>query len=119
MRISDWSSDVCSSDLKRWTAEFFATNLFNTVQVGNLFRGIGFTDVAGGGGPEITSYKPPRMYGVRAAFAFSSTGSILGAPIAARSQPAAILFRKWRFPPPPPFGTFPGPGPPTRTSRPH
>src|SRR3546814_1826278 len=55
---------------KRWTAEFFATNLFNTVQVGNLFRGIGFTDVAGGGGPEITSYKPPRMYGVRAAFAF-------------------------------------------------
>src|SRR3546814_1245877 len=96
MRISDWSSDVCSSDLfnrdtafpvpagsdlapsynnvdlrlfyyspdKRWTAEFFATNLFNTVQVGNLFRGIGFTDVAGGGGPEITSYKPPRMYGV-------------------------------------------------------
>src|SRR3546814_7675666 len=63
MRISDWSSDVCSSDL--WTAEFFATNLFNTVQVGNLFRGIGFTDVAGGGGPEITSYKPPRMYGVR------------------------------------------------------
>src|SRR3546814_14245774 len=66
MRISDWSSDVCSSDLKRWTAEFFATNLFNTVQVGNLFRGIGFTDVAGGGGPEITSYKPPRMYGVRA-----------------------------------------------------
>jgi iron complex outermembrane receptor protein len=55
---------------KRWTGEIFATNVFDTAQVGNLFRGIGFTDVVGGGGPELVSYRPPRMYGVRVAFAF-------------------------------------------------
>lgn len=70
---SDYAEDYTNVDARliydtpdqRWTAELFATNLFDTVQTGNLFRSIGFTDISGGGGLETVSYRPPRQYGVR------------------------------------------------------
>jgi iron complex outermembrane receptor protein len=55
---------------KRWTGEIFATNIFDTAQVGNVFRGLGFVDVPGGGGPELVSYRPPRMFGARVGYSF-------------------------------------------------
>ncbi|BAI98477.1 TonB-dependent receptor [Sphingobium sp. TA15] len=54
----------------RWTGEVFVTNLFDTVQTGNVFRGIGFNDVPGGGGAEVVTYKPPRQYGLRIGYKF-------------------------------------------------
>ncbi|WP_234703232.1 TonB-dependent receptor [Sphingobium chlorophenolicum] len=53
-----------------WTGELFVTNLFDTVQTGNVFRGIGFNDVPGGGGAEVVTYKPPRQYGFRIGYKF-------------------------------------------------
>ena len=50
--------------------ELAATNLFDTVQVGNLFRGIGFNDIPGGGGDENVTYNPPRQFMVRVGIEF-------------------------------------------------
>lgn len=49
----------------QWNVELYMTNVFDTVQEGNVFRGIGFLDIPGGGGPEQVTYNPPRQYGVR------------------------------------------------------
>ena len=57
-----------SSDI--WTVELSATNLTDEQQVGNVFRGIGFLDVAGGGGPEQITYNAPRQIGVRVGYRF-------------------------------------------------
>ncbi|WP_255265447.1 TonB-dependent receptor [Sphingobium chlorophenolicum] len=75
---SDFAPSYQSVDLRaflyskdrKWTGELFMTNVFNTVQIGNVFRGIGFTDVAGGGGPELVTYKPPRQFGLRIGYSF-------------------------------------------------
>lgn len=45
-----------------YTVEFGVTNVFNSVQEGNVFRGIGFLDIPGGGGPEEITYNPPRQF---------------------------------------------------------
>lgn len=55
---------------QRWTGEVFVTNVFDTAQTGNLFRSIGFTDVPGGGGLEMVTYRPPRQIGARIGFRF-------------------------------------------------
>lgn len=55
---------------ERWTAEFAATNVFNTAQVGNLFRGIGFNDIPGGGGGENITYNAPRQFMGRVGYRF-------------------------------------------------
>lgn len=54
----------------KWTLELSATNLTDREQEGNVFRGIGFLDVAGGGGPEQVTYKPPRQIAVRVGYRF-------------------------------------------------
>lgn len=54
----------------KWTGELSATNLTDEVQEGNVFRGIGFLDVAGGGGPEQVTYNPPRQVAFRLAYVF-------------------------------------------------
>ncbi|MEM1104152.1 MAG: TonB-dependent receptor [Pseudomonadota bacterium] len=46
----------------RYTVEFAVTNVFDTAQTGNLFRGIGFNDIPGGGGGENVTYNPPRQF---------------------------------------------------------
>ena len=53
-----------------WTVELSATNLLDEEQEGNVFRGIGFLDVAGGGGPEQITYNPPRQIGLRVGYRF-------------------------------------------------
>lgn len=53
-----------------WTIELAATNVFDTAQVGNLFRGIGFNDIPGGGGLENVTYNPPRQVMARVARKF-------------------------------------------------
>lgn len=58
------------SDSEAWTVEFAVTNLFDSVQEGNILRGIGFLDIGGGGGPEEVTYNPPRQYSGRVSFAF-------------------------------------------------
>ena len=45
--------------------ELYASNIFDTVQEGSIFRGIGFMDEPGGGGQEFVTYNPPRQVGVR------------------------------------------------------
>lgn len=54
----------------RWTVELSATNLTDEAQEGNVFRGIGFLDVPGGGGPEQITYNPPRQVGLRLGYRF-------------------------------------------------
>jgi len=54
----------------RYSVEAYLTNAFNTVQIGNVFRDIGFLDIPGGGGPENITYKPPRQFGVTVGFKF-------------------------------------------------
>src|SRR3546814_14206580 len=47
MRISDWSSDVCSSDLAGQAPLFYAFNLEDHVPANHLLRGIGrFLDLS-------------------------------------------------------------------------
>lgn len=53
-----------------YSVEAYLTNAFNTVQIGNVFRDIGFLDTPGGGGPENITYKPPRQFGVTFGFNF-------------------------------------------------
>ena len=53
-----------------WTVELSATNLTDEEQEGNVFRGIGFLDVEGGGGPEQVSYNPPRQVALRVGYMF-------------------------------------------------
>lgn len=55
---------------ERFTLEFAVTNLFDTAQEGNVFRGIGFLDVPGGGGPEEVTYNPPRQFSGRVGVKF-------------------------------------------------
>ncbi|MEM9880535.1 MAG: TonB-dependent receptor, partial [Pseudomonadota bacterium] len=70
---SDLAEDYTNVNLRllwhdnddKWNAEVFVTNLFDTVQEGNVFRGIGFLDVPGGGGPEQVTYNPPRQFGIQ------------------------------------------------------
>lgn len=49
---------------ERYSLEGYVTNVFDSVQIGNVFRDIGFLDTPGGGGPENITYRPPRQYGV-------------------------------------------------------
>src|SRR3546814_6999433 len=42
MRISDWSSDVCSSDLEYWTAVGWLNELGTAGQAGLISPGLGF-----------------------------------------------------------------------------
>lgn len=58
------------SEDSKWTAEFAATNVFDTEQEGNILRGIGFLDIPGGGGPEEVTYNPPRQISGRIGYAF-------------------------------------------------
>ncbi|WP_262695666.1 TonB-dependent receptor [Kordiimonas aquimaris] len=58
------------SEDSRYSLEAYLTNAFNTVQIGNVFRDIGFLDIPGGGGPENITYKPPRQFGVTFGFNF-------------------------------------------------
>ncbi len=53
-----------------WTVEASVTNLTDEVQEGNILRGIGFNDEAGGGGQEFITYNPPRQWGLRIARRF-------------------------------------------------
>jgi len=55
---------------ERFSLEAYMTNVFDSVQIGNVFRDIGFLDTPGGGGPENITYRPPRQYGVTAGFRF-------------------------------------------------
>src|SRR3546814_3962121 len=59
MRISDWSSDVCSSDLKpllgRW--RWFAVTLCTTIATGILFWGVAE--------PLFHLNEPPKMLGLK------------------------------------------------------
>ncbi|PCI48229.1 MAG: TonB-dependent receptor [Alphaproteobacteria bacterium] len=48
-----------------WTVEGSVTNVFDEVQTGNILRGVGFLDEAGGGGQEFITYNPPRQWGLR------------------------------------------------------
>lgn len=48
-----------------WTVEASVTNVFDTIQEGNILRGIGFNDEIGGGGQEFITYNPPRQWGLR------------------------------------------------------
>ena len=75
---SDLADDYSNLNLRmfwysaddRWTVELSATNLTDEEQEGNVFRGIGFLDVAGGGGPEQVTYNPPRQIALRMGFRF-------------------------------------------------
>lgn len=58
------------SEDEKYSLEAYLTNAFNTVQIGNVFRDIGFLDIPGGGGPENVTYKPPRQFGVTFGFNF-------------------------------------------------
>ncbi len=58
------------SEDDRYSLEAYLTNAFNTVQIGNVFRDIGFLDTPGGGGPENITYKPPRQFGATFGFKF-------------------------------------------------
>lgn len=53
-----------------WTAEVAATNLTDELQIGNLFRDIGFHDIPGGGGLERVTYNPPRLVSLRVGYHF-------------------------------------------------
>lgn len=55
---------------ERFSLEGYVTNLFDSVQTGNVFRDINFLDIPNGGGPENVTYRPPRQYGVTAGFRF-------------------------------------------------
>lgn len=55
---------------EKWIVELAATNLFDTVQEGNVFRGIGFHDVGGHGGQEAVTYNPPRQISGRIGLKF-------------------------------------------------
>jgi iron complex outermembrane recepter protein len=59
-----------TSASERLTLELAATNLTDEVQEGNVFRGIGFLDVPGGGGLQEIAYNPPRLISGRIAFRF-------------------------------------------------
>jgi iron complex outermembrane recepter protein len=58
------------SQNERYSLELYATNMFNTTQIGNVFRDIGFLDIPGGGGPEAVTYRPPRQFGGTFGFNF-------------------------------------------------
>lgn len=55
---------------EHFSLQGYVTNLFDSAQIGNVFRDIGFLDTGGGGGPENITYRPPRQYGVTAGFKF-------------------------------------------------
>ena len=55
---------------EQWTVELSVTNLTDEEQEGNVFRNIGFSDIAGGGGMENISYNPPRQWAVRVGYSF-------------------------------------------------
>lgn len=55
---------------ERFSLQGYVTNLFNSTQIGNVFRDIGFLGTAGDGGPENITYRPPRQYGITAGFKF-------------------------------------------------
>ena len=55
---------------EKWTIELSVTNLTDEKQEGNILRGIGFLDIAGGGGPENITYNPPRQWGLRLGYHF-------------------------------------------------
>ncbi len=59
-----------TSENERYNAQLFVTNLFDTVQEGNLLRGVGFVDEPGGGGQEFVTYRAPQQYGVTVGFKF-------------------------------------------------
>ena len=75
---SDLADDYTSTNARvfwfspneSWTVEAAVTNLTDENQEGNVFRGIGFTDIAGGGGPEEITYNPPRQWSVRVGYSF-------------------------------------------------
>ena len=75
---SDLAEDYTNTNLRifyhsaddRWTFELAATNLTDEVQEGNVFRGIGFLDIPGGGGPEEVTYNSPRLISGRIAYRF-------------------------------------------------
>ena len=54
----------------RWTLELAATNVFNTAQIANLTRDVGFNDIPNGGGGELVTYKPPRQFTIRVGVEF-------------------------------------------------
>lgn len=54
-----------TSEDELWTVEASVTNVFDEVQEGNILRGVGFLDEAGGGGQEFITYNPPRQWGFR------------------------------------------------------
>lgn len=54
----------------KWTVELSVTNLTDEEQEGNVFRNIGFNDIAGGGGKENIAYNPPRQWAVRVGYTF-------------------------------------------------
>jgi iron complex outermembrane recepter protein len=53
-----------------WTVEAFVTNLTDEEQIGNILRGPGFVDIAGGGGTELVTYNAPRQWGIRLGYEF-------------------------------------------------
>jgi len=59
-----------TSEDETFNAQLFVTNLFDTVQEGNLLRGVGFVDEPGGGGQEFVTYRPPQQYGLTFGFKF-------------------------------------------------
>ncbi len=59
-----------TSENERYNAQLFVTNLFDTVQEGNLLRGVGFIDEPGGGGQEFVTYRAPQQYGLTVGFKF-------------------------------------------------
>ena len=59
-----------TSENGRYNAQLFVTNLFDTVQEGNLLRGVGFVDEPNGGGQEFVTYRPPQQYGLTVGFSF-------------------------------------------------
>ena len=59
-----------TSEEETFNAQLFVTNLFDTVQEGNLLRGVGFVDEPGGGGQEFVTYRAPRQYGLTVGFKF-------------------------------------------------
>lgn len=62
-----WSQPIGLSGLE---VEFAATNVFDTAQIANLTRDVGFNDIPGGGGGELVTYKPPRQFTIRVGMEF-------------------------------------------------
>ncbi len=54
----------------RLLVELAVTNLTDETQEGNVFRGIGFLDLPGGGGLEEIAYNPPRQVSGRVRYRF-------------------------------------------------